>query len=289
MIYIPDANVSPNRLIPWIYIFGGLSIPQFSQVFEDLNFPIKPTEVLRQLAHDFVIGYHTNLGNPIKASASIDLLEGVSLNDALDKRVDVLFANTFSRLEQMGYAEFIYAWGKNTADYFNHEDVQQLAAWCRLLLKWAVLEQVNNPVSPDHEAYSTEWEIVIAKWLPIYTRTPPEPFIKRTLAPLILSKEARLNLMKIVLQFEAKRERVEATLEQMLAAEKSEWEDFMLRSGGVWLWMKGEGRSQKNLAELNLIAEKLSANEIVILNEWALADTYHKIKMPLPIEVRRRA
>jgi len=285
MIYKLDTDSVRRRiLIPWNYIFGSLSIPQFSHVFEDLHFPFKPTEQLRQLAHDFVIAFEINLGHLPPETAFIDLLKGISPNDPSAKRFEILFANTFSYLEKMGYAPLIYDWGRHTSDFYNYDDVNKLGAWRSLLLKWAVLEQVEHPIQLENEGlYSSDWDIVLTKWKDVYTRVPPEPFTKITFAPLPVLEETRLTLLTTILQSEAKQIRLEAILDQILvSAQESEWEDFVLRSGGGYIWMKGEATFRNNLEDWNTITEKLSVDEMEILTTWALKDTYHKIKLPLP-------
>lgn len=285
MVYKLDTGVSRNGLlIPWNYIFRSLSIPQFSQVFESLRFPFSPTEKLRQLAHDFVIAFEINLGHPAPEAAFIDLLEGVSPSDPSAKRSEALFTNTFSYLEKMGYAPLIYDWGRHTSDFYNYEDVKQLGSWRSLLLKWAVLEQVEHPMQIENKGLSSsDLDIVLAKWKDTYTRIPPEPFTKRTFAPLPVLEETRLNLLTTILQSEAKQIRFEAVLDQILVSAKvGEWEDIVLRSGVGYIWMKGEAKFRRNLEDWNTITKKLPADEMEILTTWALKDTYHKLKLPLP-------
>jgi hypothetical protein len=281
MIYELDTVSSRNPLIPWIYIFRSLSIPQFQEVYAKLNFPVNPTDDLRRLARDFVIAFDIHLGNPITETASIDLLHGTSLKDGVRKKAEILFTNMFSHLERMGYAKAIFDWGKHTSDYYEYENVKQLGSWCSLLLKWAVLEQVRQPILPKDELYSRDWEEVMAKWMPIYTRKPPEPFKQMRLEQLPLWEDASLTLRATILHYEAERLHFETVLEQILASSKSTWEDFVLRSGGSYIWMKGEAIFRIHLREWKTIVDKLSADEMSILEAWGLKDTYHKIKTPL--------
>lgn len=188
----------------------------------------------------------------------------------------------FLYLEQMGYAAAIYNWGKHSSDHYEYESVRQLIRWCSLLLKWAILEQDRKPISRNHKLYTDDWNDVIAKWTPSYTRVPPEPFKQMTIDLLPLSEESSLALRATILQHEAERTYLETTLEIFLDAPKSTWEDDVLRSGGSYIWMENEGRFRINLREWNAIIRMLSTDEMTILEQWGLKDTYHKLKTPMP-------
>lgn len=283
MSYELVRSSSPNPLIPWIYVFRSLSLARFQEVYDKLNFPVVPSENLRQLSKDFVIAYETNLGGVVSETASIDLLEGISPSDDYKKRRETLFNNMFLQLEQMGHAEAIYKWVRHTADYYKYRDVFQASVWCILLLKWAILEQVKQPIPKDHDLYSDDWSDLVAKCTPIYTRIPRPPFKQLVIETLPLSEESNLALRALIFQHEAVHLHFQNILEEILIVPEDSWEDSVLRSGGCYMWLKLEGRFRLRVQELNAIVEMLSVNEMDILKTWGIKDSYHKLEIPIPV------
>jgi hypothetical protein len=87
-----------------------------------------------------------------------------------------------------------------------------------------------------------------------------------------------------VLHHETKILDLETTTDQIMASSKSLWEDFALGPGGGYLSFRLEGRLRINLREWNMIVDALSPDDMHILGEWALKDTYpwRNLKAPLP-------
>jgi hypothetical protein len=271
----------------------GLSIRQFRQVYEELEFPFDPPADVRELAHDFGFTYETLSPNSEYAAllenllrhgevTTYDLLEDTSPDDSYPKRRDALFTNTFTQLERIGYAEAIYAWGKQTRTYLKYTDRQRyidsdaLDGWCNLLREWAVLEWVKQPTSltDSHQ----HWDKLIAKFAPIYER------VNLTLEHLPLSLVSRTRLLEIVLHHETRKQALYSTTDQIMAFPKSLWEEFALGPGGSYTSFQLEGRHRINLREWSTILNALSVDDIYILDQWALKDTYRwrKLKIPLP-------
>jgi hypothetical protein len=112
MPYTLDSSFR-SPLIPWTHIFWCLSIKQFSQVYEYLDFPFDPPESVRQIAHDYSLTWfmmrqgedYAHVREILRSTgetSSIDLLEGGSPNDSFVQRRNMLFTNTFAHLERVG-------------------------------------------------------------------------------------------------------------------------------------------------------------------------------------------
>jgi hypothetical protein len=292
MIYKLDTF--PHVIIPWRDVFFCLSIKQFSQAYDVLDFPFVPPEDLRQVAHDFAFmlevmmrneEYAIHLENLLRnnETAALNLLEFTTPEDSYPKRRDALFENTFSHLERLGYAEAVYHWGKQFHSYYKYAHRQKYLDFyvlrtLRLLLRfWAVEESLKQPVSTEHELYSSDWEEFIARWSPVYANS--------ILVPLELSKTSRTTLQAIMLHHETKEMKLRETMDRVRASPKSLWEDYALYAGGAYLSIVLEGRFRIDLREWKLIVDALSVDEIHILEQWALQNNGRRhldLRVPFP-------
>ncbi|MFN8372432.1 MAG: hypothetical protein U0694_06100 [Anaerolineae bacterium] len=96
-MYKFDLNIG-KEILYWQNIFMSLSLKQFKQVYDYLNFPFDPPENIRQIAHDFAFTLE-NLHAPKEfipllenlrqngERASVNLLEGISQNDTYKKKL----------------------------------------------------------------------------------------------------------------------------------------------------------------------------------------------------------
>src|SRR4051812_12478840 len=112
MIYKLDPNRASSPLLYWNHVFASVSTKLFGLVYDKLDFPFSPSEVLRQIAHDYIIARETLYEETVPESARIDFLEGIMPNDSYQEKCEILFANTFLSLEKEGYGEIIYQWGR---------------------------------------------------------------------------------------------------------------------------------------------------------------------------------
>lgn len=302
MAYTLDPNNTPNPLLPWNRVFTCLSIEQFNSIYDALDFPFRPLEDVRLIAHDFAFTYYKLLARhpeseyrkPVERLVecgeinTYNLLSGTMPSDPSVKLREVLFENTFSHLERLGYAEAIYQWGKQTQTYIRFADrlklanIDVIAGWCNLLRVWAVLQWLEQPLSPnDTTLYSDDWEKIIAKWKPFYVDYQPQPL---TTAPLSLPQSTRLALQAHILHHEARRLHFMTAVEQMMNSPKTDWEDFVLRQVATYADYKNEGRYRINLQIGRMIVQLLSAAEMTVLEEWAAqhAHQYRGLKVPFP-------
>lgn len=286
MIFKLDTTVSPNPIGPWRSVFMSLSINQFTQFYEEFNFPFNPSESLQNIAHDFALtleitrrssDYAHAVENLLRHSevVSIDLLEGVEPHDTYIKRCEILFTNTFKYLTRMHYANEVFSWGKQTQDYSSFADVKAVHAWYELLRKWAILEQLSHPISTAHALYSSDWDDVIIRWSRFYG--------KATVKPLNLAEASELQA--IILSQETRRMHLEITLDQAKASPRNLWEDYVLHAGTAGgTWIKQEGDFRIGLRVWDMIIKGFSSEEIHTLEEWALQyqDQYPNLKIPFP-------
>lgn len=276
MIYKLESGNGSKPILSWVYIFGILSLEHCSWVYADLNFPFSPTNDLREISQEFVVAYHTVLGNPILDSVSTDFTTSISLKIPLQERYKILFENTFSRLDKMGYAETVYRWGKHTSDFCKYENVKSLRAWCRLLYQWAIANQINQPINYPSTFYSPDWAIVLAKWSDIWG--------KMSFEDLPLNNESRLAVQSTSLNYQAMYLRFETAWENFGDLPKSKWDDFVLRSTGTFIWTLNEGRFQSDLMLWKTILNSLSSYEIQGLEQWSLLheNRSNERKIPSP-------
>lgn len=264
MIYKLDSIPKPNPLIPWVRIFGSLSIKQFLQVYDKLGFPFRPDKNVRQIAHDFAIAEQILRHNSTPEKASIDLLGSTYSGDTYKQQRDILFANTFAQLEKIGYAEPIYHWGKQTTDFQNPINVNSFAAMSNLLRMWAVFEHKEQPHSYNDS--SDEIEDLVSKWISVYDQSPSKP-----LDALHLSLISRSMMQSIVMNQEIRRSNLEATLLSINDAPKTKWEEFaydIIAIGGIWIRL--EGNFSINTVMWKELVENLSSDEIRMVEQWAL-------------------
>jgi hypothetical protein len=286
----PTRKRSP--LLPWLYIFNSLSIKQFCQVHDKLDFPFCPPEAVRQFAHDFVLTYelmnrnaeHEHALEPLLRdgeTTTFNLLEGISSDTRYEEKREGLFSNSFTILEQLGYADMIYIWGKQTQDFHESANIQSLRAMCRLLRQWAVIEWLNQRISPLHELFSVDRERVVLQYAPTYTRST---FPIAPLEPLELSEESLAALQVIILDHESKQLGFRNTMDEIRNSSRSTWEDFALRAGAADVWMRLEGYFRIDLREWKTILDNLSQPEKHILEQWALLhkDQERDLRLPLP-------
>lgn len=266
------------RLLPWKHLFGSLSLPQFKLVSDLLDFPVEPTDELRQLGHDFVVAYYTFLGRHLREPVSVNLLEGISPDNTRERQAEIIFANTFSHLDRMGCAKAIHDWSKTDTGQYPSEDVRQLFLWFILLMRWLVLEQHKHPISPEQTSDSSDWDLVLTKWVPVYTLVPPEGFTSHILEPLEIGAATRAFLQSVIFQAEAKYLRLETLLEPIFQSATDGWGAFVLRTGGCYTWMNLEGQFRTQLWAWKRIAARLTPDELRVLEQWLMKDTKFVLK-----------
>jgi hypothetical protein len=276
MAYQFEIHPSSISLYNWGATFSCLSTQQFRLIFDYLDFPIEPSDELRHLARDFSIFYYANIDRKRRELPEINLLEGVLPSDTWKDRIEILFTNTFKHLDSMNYAEKIYQWEVHTSDYYPVLYREPLNALCNFLRVWAVFEWLKQPISSEHELYSSDWNRVIAKWSPIYAQN-----VKEEVTPMPLSTETCTKLQTIVLQQETRHMLFGAALDQIKSSPKTEWEEFAFDK----IWIGLEANFRINLQEWKMIAATLSHEEIDLLEQWPLQhkEHYHDLNFPLPL------
>jgi hypothetical protein len=285
-------------LLPWYHVFQMLSIQQFCQVYDLLDFPFCPPDDLRQIAHDFVLilgvmmgdkGERTGALSWLKVllhygeTVSVYLLHGTPPDAPYEEKRDALFKNTFTTLERLGYANVVYEWGKETdiyLKYANHEKylfISSLSSWCTKLKHWdtAIRRPPKPPAPPEPKIYTDEWWELMEK--------RPKRFVKPE-KPLLLSDNSRKALQDIIQEFEARKTRIETTINQFMEAPKSRWEEYILKWRLGNMRMRHEGQMRINLQQWGAILDTLSPEDMNILNEWAIQyqDESPRFKVPLP-------
>jgi hypothetical protein len=291
----------------WTTLFSAISLPQFHQVAEFLDFPIPISADLRQLAHDFAFSYYEMIMNrpdlegyrafqklvnaPVPETVSFDLFKGAPIEDTnktFYERLNRLYLNTFHHLEAMGVAEEIYRWGKQTRNHYHGlrpdidhlSDFSSLEYWLLVLRNWAGVEWLAHNMSWKAGDEIGSWTSLISKLAHILTYNSnieerfaqlnrlPLPNTAHTIQTMILNHEAQiLHFLEIVQGLED--------------VPSSIWEQFCRNT---YTWIKLEGRHRLNLKAWLQIYDLLSLDEIHILEEWMRQhqDDYSRLKVPLP-------
>jgi hypothetical protein len=267
MDYILDIPKA-YPLLPWIRIFSSLSMSQFAQVYDFLDFPVFPDEPLRDLARNFSIAEELNRGNLVPENTSNNLFSEILEMGSYIERRNKLFWGIFDRLEGMGHAEAIYQWGRQTKDFQKPAYRDALAAWGRLLREWAIREWQEQPDHYGHDD-NTNTREMIDKWISIYQSS--YQFSPSSLKPLRLSPEALLKVYMIVMQQEQRRFNLEETLIRIGKSPKTAWEKFAFEKGAIGgVWLNLEGQFRINLREWTTLYNALSAEEMHQLVQWGL-------------------
>jgi hypothetical protein len=259
-------------ILPWVHIFFELSIQQFDQVYDLLEFPFKPTEALRQIAKDFALtfmifqdneDYRTAVAHVTSVEApSVDLFEGIPSDALYSAKLEGLFTNTFARLEQLRYGNAVYQWGRHNNTFYSDPDKRALSAWYRLLARWVIQKWFDSSQLPQCESDGRNWEQILTLLQPYYH--PSEEVLK----PLPLSDEILEKLQCEILYHEARRIRLVNITEAFLTTPRSVWEDFALRAGNADARIPNEGRLRINLKTWQAVVNLLSSDEMLILEQW---------------------
>lgn len=262
MDYIKHEIKKPYWRFPWRQVFAGLSLRNFSGLYDALSFPFQPDDDVRQLAHDFTLTYAKVMNNPetnialnkilddsISSQTVFSLVDNVPGEYSVRAKVEALFINTFSQLEEWDVARMLYDWSINTRTYYKyldrkmHSEVATLNSLIHLLRKWAVLEYMKSSITPDGAKYFDDWHIVIEKYAPLYTRQHSVDFPPTYPDTMPLSDELCDQILIITLDYEVQQYYLEHEME-LIENEKTLWEDYVLRSGaGSWTGLEGCYRS----------------------------------------------
>lgn len=278
MHYKLNIDTLDDPLYPWTHIFWSLSIKQFRQVYNNLEFPFNPSESVQQIAHDFAFTWdlmnrnpeYTTirkavLGDPQASLLSIDLLKGTNRDDTYLKRCNALFTNTFIHLENMGFAESIYSWGRQTHGFHKFSDIQALSALWYPLIGGVIVRSLAKPLSYESLSHSTEWGNFVSRYASNYTNS------YLTFEDLPLSDISHNLLQTIILKRQEKKTQLENVINILKLTPTNIWEDFALRRGTARIWITLEGSFRVNLHTWNTIINTLSTNEVNILEKWVLS------------------
>lgn len=298
MTYEFSLNVKLGIALAWYRVFSILSVQQFCQVYDLLDFPFCPPDDVRQIAHDFVLIRDVMLGDKGESTGasrwlkvllhygetvSVYLLHGTPPDAPYKEKRDALFRNTFAYLERLGYAEVVYEWGKHTGSYWQHAHRESYSAilclsdWCIKLKHWdtAMRRPPKPSEPPEPKIYTDEWWELMEK----RPKWPVKP--KK---PLLLSNNSQKLLQDIIQEFEARKTRLEISINQIMEVPKSRWEEYILKWNLGDTYIRQEGRMRINLHQWAAILDTLSPEDMNILNEWAMQ--YHeespRFIVPLP-------
>jgi hypothetical protein len=176
----------------------------------------------------------------------------------------------------MGYAEALYRWATQTDTYCKYAnkdhyfDLEALNDWFRFLREWAVLEWLEQHFSAEAGQDSGDWKALIDEFVPIYTRKPTPGFPEWTLEALPIVGISRTKLQTTILNHESQKLYVQTTMDAVFESPKTAWEDYAMRPGGAYTWIKLEGCMRINFRAWKTILEILSAEERQLLGQWVL-------------------
>jgi hypothetical protein len=292
---------SKRKIYPWVKAFMAVSISQFSQVSDKLDFPfpIKQANHIQGIAHDFAFTYAMLTKNPehIKAiesllenteTSSIDVMKGLSTNASFAEKLDTLFTNTFSVLEQMGYADEIYNWCVNTLTYYKlmdnqkYQEVQSLIACFRLFGNGVILDWLEKLKSDTNVQNNVKWKPLIEQYRPFLRQNPPQ-FTNNFFNDLALSEDGNTILREIVLNHETSKFQLGTTIDEIKGASESRWDEYALYNWGAVHWIRLEGQYRINQNAWAKIQSALSKDDLYQLKEWINQQPYYFTVRDLPL------
>jgi hypothetical protein len=277
-LYAIPSTKSLNPLFPWQGIFSIVSLEQFGEIRELLDFPIEPTLEIQSIARGFVKTAFSFQGFDDRAPAgSINFFERIPTNLQYKEKQFALFDLAFSSLEELGVGRPIYDWSLDSL-YFQQDNKEIIMSAYRFLHRWIGANLQFIPDGLDSNALRE----LLDEW-----RTPHWVSIAEHLAPMPLSKESQIKLYKIVLNCTLARKHVEEIRLALKEAAITAWDRLLYfrgLSGGAFLI--NEARYRLSISLWRTIRQQFSSEEVADIERWMLGQVDNTTKgftIPLPV------
>lgn len=233
----------------WWYVFCILSVKVLRPFWSELGQYAEPSDDVQIIAKSFVSSYYMwlNHGKVVPETPSIQLISDYSDENILE----TLWHNTFSHLNEIGYADKIYYWGKRR--FFTN------------------FERFHSQIS-----HSSNWNLILTRWL----EQPDSPLY----TPFPLSSQSQENLRNIIVRYETRYSQIESLYKRLLESEKNIWDTFAFDKLGFKASIKLQLKFRSWLILWDEVYMYLSSEDIELLNQWG-ADCFVKWGWkPVPIE-----
>lgn len=275
-MYAIPSTKSLNPLFPWQGIFSIISLEQFGEIHELLDFPIEPTFEIQSIARGFVKTAHRFRGFDDAAPAgSIDFSERIPSDLQYKERQFALFDLAFSSLEALGVGRPIYNWSLDSG-IFQQVDKEIIMSAYRFLHRWLAANHQFIPVKVD-----SALKDLLDEW-----QTPHWVRISENLAPMSLSKDSQIKLYKIVLDCTLAREHVQAISLTLKETAITPWDQLVYFHGlsdGAFLIT--EARYRLSISLWRTIRQQFTSEEVANIEQWMLGQVDNTTKgftIPLP-------
>ncbi|MBC7870472.1 MAG: hypothetical protein H7Y09_06500 [Chitinophagaceae bacterium] len=141
-----------SGLFLWSHPFFMISTDLFKSVYPVLEFPFDPPVEVQHLAHDIALLSVQELkalgvGVPVESLKTPfnlyeGFVEGLDADTVQSRSDEILFENTFKHLQQLGYAQALYTWGKQSHNFYALE--KELTNWSLLLQGNTSIEMLKS-------------------------------------------------------------------------------------------------------------------------------------------------
>lgn len=261
-MYAIPSTKSLNPLFPWQGIFSIISLEQFGEIHEVLDFPIEPTFEIQSIARGFVKTAFSFQGfNDAAPPGSINFSERLPSDLQYKERQFALFELTFSSLEALGVGRPIYNWSLDSL-YFQRVDKKTIISAYHFLYSWIA---ANHQFIPDGLDSSALREL-LDEW-----RTPHWARIAENMAPMPLSKDSQIKLYKIVLNCTLAQEHVQAIRLTLKETAITPWDQLVYFHGlSDGAFLSNEARYRLSISLWRTIRQQFSSEEVADIEHWML-------------------
>jgi hypothetical protein len=276
-LYAIPSTKSLNPLFPWQGIFSIISLEQFGEIHELLDFPIEPTFEIQSIARGFVkTAYRFRGFDDAAPAGSINFFERIPSNLQYKEKQFALFDLAFSSLEELGVGRSIYDWSIDSS-YFQRVDKEIIISAYHFLYHWIAAHHQLVPDGID----SNVLKELLDEW-----QTPHWARVAENMAPMPLSKDNQIKLYKIVLNCTLAQKHVEEISLALKETAMSPWDELLYfhgLSGGAFL--SNEARYRLSISLWRTIRQQFSSEEVADIERWMLGrvdNMRRAFTIPLP-------
>jgi hypothetical protein len=254
--------------LPWKSIFGLLCVEKFAEIYPLFDFPVEPTDEIRNIAQGFLEAFFGLLANDVAEAPfrTVDFFSRIPADASYEEKHNILFQLTFAALEELGCAAVIYEWAAESS-FFKplYKNRKQIEVAKFLFREWAIDtwrdqgDISNTDDSADVKEMTQDWQ----------SFGKPEKSLSRLSEfPIPLDAKAQAQLFEHELRyFHLKNFGVR--LKRSIA---TPWEEFVFfrgTAGGSTI--SNEGYFRISVSEWRAVCAQLRADEIERVEMWLMA------------------
>lgn len=137
----------------WVRLFEAISIRQFAEFSDILQFPLRFNDEISGIAKDFVLAYLSYLGRNPPEKPSVAMYD-LSIEKPPPTQI---WDNTFLRASALGIANEIYLWGRwdYELETNSRSPLFDVSDWDLLLIDWAY-----DPTNPGFKSLEIPIEVI---------------------------------------------------------------------------------------------------------------------------------